>query len=90
MSGNVIGLGEARAFREGDCTKWTVLECARAFVRDLENGDIEASAVLIDFIEDRPNDERQIESYRAGLSRDQEIAIRTYRLHSLTLSSLGK
>lgn len=83
MTDKIIPLAEHRAVQAEDCTKWTALDCAKAFVRDLESGDIAADSVIIDYVTRTADGARTIATYRSGLNADAEIALRTHRLHGL-------
>lgn len=75
MSEEPVSLAEARALKAEDSTLWTVLDCARAFVRDLESGKISADAAFIHYYKKHEDGCRTLYSYCANLTREQGIAM---------------
>jgi len=49
MTDEPVSLAEARALKASDNKLWTALDCAKAFVRDVESGKISADAILIHY-----------------------------------------
>lgn len=75
MSEEPISLAEARAVKADDCTLWTPLDCAKAFVRDLESGKINADAMLLHYYEKHEDGSRTLYNYSANLTRESAIAM---------------
>lgn len=46
MADEPVSIREAIAIRDNDATKWTVLDCLKALVRDLESGECQAVDVV--------------------------------------------
>ena len=80
----VVGLNERRAIRDGDNAKWTVMDCASAFMRDVTSGEIRPDRVIILYEESMANGGKSIAVYSANVQRDTEIAMLHMRLHSAT------
>ena len=47
MTDSPVSLNEVRAEKEGDCRMWSVAECLRAVLRDIEEGKINPDAVYV-------------------------------------------
>ena len=75
MTDEPISLAEQRALKAEDNRLWTPLECAKAFVRDLESGKISADAALIHYYEKHDDGCRTLYNYSANLDREQAIAM---------------
>jgi hypothetical protein len=52
MTDELISLAERRAAREDNCHLWEPLDCAKALVRDIENGTIKPKNFVILFVEE--------------------------------------
>jgi len=75
MTEEPVSLAEARALKASDNKLWTALDCAKAFVRDVEGGKISADAILIHYYEKHEDGGRTLYCYSAQLDREQEIAM---------------
>lgn len=81
---NMYTIDELRATKEGDPTKWGVLDCLRATIRDLEANKIEANSVYIAMA--KLDDKRQVitlSSYVAGLSYLEAIGVISLHLNDI-------
>lgn len=70
-----ISLAEQRALKAEDNRLWTALDCAKAFVRDLESGKIKADAVAIHYYDKHEDGCRTLFNYTANLDREQVLAL---------------
>jgi hypothetical protein len=82
MTDEPVSLNEQRALKAENNALWTPHDCIKAFKRDLENGLIKPSKVLIIFEEDLEDGESRISAYRANMQRDTEIALLYMMLHN--------
>lgn len=70
-----ITLNEMRALKVEDNRLWTPLECAKAFVRDIESSKINADAVVISYYDKHKDGSRTLYEYTANLDHEQMIAL---------------
>jgi hypothetical protein len=47
MNDNVISLASARAIRAGDATEWTVVDCLRQVIADIEAGRMKPDKAVV-------------------------------------------
>jgi hypothetical protein len=79
---NTVSLNEARAIRADDNKLWTPEDCIAAVLRDIRNGEIKPSRIIVVYEEDFPNDGGgRISAYRANMTRHEEVAVLSMKLH---------
>jgi hypothetical protein len=80
-----ISLREARANKEGDATLWTPLDCLKAVVRDLENGECaQVDAVYVAMIRRREDGQASaFPFYTAGAKTIELRGILAQHLHDI-------
>ena len=73
---NVSNLNEERAMRSGDSKDWTAEDALRAALRDLEDGTIKPSRLVIHYLEPCDDDTgKEHGFYVAGASFDEHVAL---------------
>lgn len=81
MVSNLTDIERARINRADDNSKVTVRDILRAALDDLDRGELVASSCLLIFV-DRPEvGDWSLESYRANITRDEEVSTLTMAQH---------
>ena len=85
MTDKIIGLNEHRADKEQNNKLWTPADCIKAFQRDMDDGTIKPTRVLIIYEEDIPGSkDTAIAAYRANVDRDTEVTLLWLMLNLVT------
>lgn len=71
----IENLNEARAEKAGDNTLWTPLDLVRAMLRDIEDGTIKPTSMVVHYYEENPDGSSNHGFYLSNLTREQHIAI---------------
>ena len=66
MSDEPVNLGAARVDRTGDCRDWSVLDCLRDTIREIESGDLEAEMIYIAMASPVRDDQTRRYRYKAA------------------------
>lgn len=87
--GDTISLSEARAVKEKDGRLWSVTDCLRAVLRDLESGEIEPVDVIYIAMARLPQDgsPSAFPYYSAGARRTELKGVMAQHLHDLCESN---
>lgn len=81
---NVVSLNERRAVESEDSTKWTPLDCAKALVRDIENGTLKPARMFVIYEIEADDGSRRIDGYYANTTRDDVMRILWVKLFAYT------
>lgn len=88
MSDGPISLAEARALKANDSRLWTPIDCARAFLRDIESGAINPRDVAIWFNE--PDGEGStLRYYTANLTLEGHVYLLNHALRQTLSNGVG-
>jgi hypothetical protein len=72
---NVANLNEERAVRASDSKLWSPKDALEAALRDIEDGTIKPTRMVIHLLEPCEDDGHELHHYVAGASFDEHIAL---------------